>query len=80
MRKIFERLLAKFKREPKIDAVAWLKRARAAEDKMEGLCKILKCKPDEVLIKINKIQTNIADLEAQIKKFEEAKLPIDKSK
>jgi hypothetical protein len=42
-------------------------RARQVEDQLEVITKLLKCKPDEIDTKINKILKHIEELEAEKK-------------
>jgi hypothetical protein len=84
MKKLVAKLFNWFKpvpiQEEHIDTLVELKRFRDVEDRTEQVCKLLKCNPDEMQARLNKILKHIEELEAEKAKLEEAQRPIDPSK
>lgn len=55
---------------PKIDTLKELENFREVEAQTENLAKMLKCQPDEILTKINKILTYIEQLDLERRTLE----------
>jgi len=51
----------------------WLAKSRRIEAQMDAVTKALKCKPDEMLDRVRKIQENIDRLNAQIALYNQPK-------
>jgi len=70
LRRLWDRF---FGGEPRIDTLKELQRARRVEDQLEQVTKLLKCTPDEMLTRLNKIQAHILELEEEKKRLESSK-------
>lgn len=87
LRKLVDRVLAwanPFKvpkgELPKIDTLKELQNFREVEAQTENLAKMLKCQPDEILTKINKILTHIEQLDMEKRTLEEKQNSLDKTR